>query len=389
MRFKTWLEATDQYIEKKIDPALLTWEEFYQLVNPSHKHHSSDAYDVSLADLNEFNNKPSDYPTLLYRKIIKGIQFEFRMKQIDRYQYKFVKSDANGKDVTINGELQYYTPEELAKLNTKRYDYDFGAFTDGKKVAVTQDEWGALLVMTAREYRGFGLGKILTKLAWEHEPGKDTGGVTPAGSKLIKQVHAEFVREYLRKGFYSSLVKDKVLTAERVKQIISSIDPSRTPTSNTNLNTNDPKDFLLYMENGCFVLYDQKLKDLIEQDKEDNHFWYEKCIKGISYAGGGYHSGPNLYLHQLGGDSPNLINLMLTLALSYCALEGCPLHVYDEDVKYIDQSQVLLQGNLASLKSQPMKYQALVNQERMFRKSFDRYDEFKNQLIELAESKYK
>ncbi len=199
------------------------------------------------------------------------------------------------------------------------------------------------------------------------------------------------MREYLRKGFYSYLVKERKLTIERVKQITAGITLSTLrPPNPVSLNANDPKDFLLYADDGCFILYDKKLKDLLDQDKEDNHFWYERFIKGTSFAGGGYVSVDRFFLHQLGGDTLPITKLMLLLTLSYCREENLPLYVYDEDLKYLDQNQVeIQQKNLVRLKSAPFAYKQLALQERQFRASFDRYDEFKVRLLEMAEAKFR
>lgn len=386
--FRAWLEATDPYVASKADPALLTWDEFHTLVNSRGVSHPSSAYDWSLS---EMKGKPEEYPTLLFRRTIRGIGFEFRSNKIDRYQHKFVKTDPDGNPVRVNGEVQYHTPDELARLEIRRYEYDFSVFDGPQQVAVSQDEWGALLYVVAREYRGFGLAPILAKLAWEAEPGKGSGGFTPEGRRVARRVHAEFVREYLRKGFYSLLVSQGTLTAERVKEIVASIGPRPAEPSGVSLQSNDPRSFLLYADNGCFILYDRKLKDLIDEgDEEKNYPWYERLIKGTSYAGGGYHTSDRLFLHQLGGDSPQIIQFMLTLALSYCRQEGCPLRVYDGELKYVDPKTTdITSEGLATLKAAPIDYRGMAYQELAFRKSFDRYGEFLTRLLEIAESKYR
>jgi GNAT superfamily N-acetyltransferase len=387
---KTWLEATESYVAKKVDPALMTWDEFWQLVNPQYKSHSSDAYDYSLEDYG-MQHKKEDYPTLLFRRKISGITFEFRLKKEDRYQWKFVKTDQDGEPVRINGELQYYTPEELERFGKQRYAYSFAVFDGDQQVALAQDEWGCLLFAVAREYRGFGLGPMLAKIAWEAEPGKDTGGCTPGGAATTKKAYQEFVRDYLKKGFYSYLVREGLLTAEKVKAIIASakLSPPK-ENSRVDLGTNDPKDLLLYAENGHFILYNRKLKDLLDQgDEEHYYYWYEKCIKGTSFAGGGYATSDRLFLHQLGGDTPNIKKFMFNLALSYCRQENVPLHVYNDDIGLVDPATMEVNGNLVTLKTAPIDYRAWALQEKTFRRSFDRYQEFKSRLLELAEVKYR
>jgi hypothetical protein len=124
-------------------------------------------------------------------------------------------------------------------------------------------------------------------------------------------------------------------------------------------------------------------------DDESNYFWYERFIKGTSFAGGGYHPGNKLYLHQLGGDTPGIKRKVFILALSYAKKEGVPLHVYNDDMSMVNESEMEVNGNLVSLKGTPVNYSGMANEERRFRKSFDRYEEFKNRLLELAEAKYR
>ena len=80
---------------------------------------------------------------------------------------------------------------------------------------------------------------------------------------------------------------------------------------------------------------------------------------------------------------------MFNLAVSYCKMEGVPLHVYDEDLAMANQPGVEVDGNLVSLKGTPVDYRGMAVQEQRFRNSFDRYQEFKSRLLELAESKYR
>src|SRR6185437_3004605 len=103
------LAATESYVTKKIDPALLTWEEFYSSINKKDKCHPSSAYNWSL---DKFKDTKEEYPVLLYRKNFRERSFEFRMNKEDRYEGKFVKTDPEGRVVSINGETQYYTRSE-------------------------------------------------------------------------------------------------------------------------------------------------------------------------------------------------------------------------------------------------------------------------------------
>lgn len=389
MEFKHWLEATTDYTEKIVDPALLTYEEFWEKVNPRSKSHSSDAYDWSLPKFKQTKDK---YPTLLFRKEINGVSFEFRMLKQDNYQDNlYVKYDPDGDIVRINSLAQYYTREELLKMGKyRRFSFDFGVFHGNQCVGVSQDEWGCLLVSVASEYRGFGLGPVITKLAWEAEPGKDTGGCTPKGAGVVRKVHAEFVHEYLQKGFYSLLVKQGKLTAQRAQQIIASASLQSKPKQQRNYGTDDPENWLLFHENGIFILYDKRLKDIYQ---DEDGYWKDKCIKAVGDVGGMMHENENYLLRRIGGDTEGLKKFMLLCCVTWTAEEdGKPLLVYEEDLPLVDTTQMKVKkdrkNGWVSLITEPLDYKPMERAEKKWRKQFDKYDEFRIILMEIGSAKY-
>lgn len=382
------VEAVNQYVQKKVDPALLTFGEFYELINPRHKSHPETAYNYTVQSMND-HNEVSRYPILVKREVSKGITFDIRMYKNDLHEKgKYVKTDPQGNPVTINNELQYYTKEELEKLGYRRYEYGFAAVHDGKIVGIAQDEWGCVLVAVAQEYSGFDLGKVLAKLAWEAEPGKDSGGCTSKGYHLVMKVHKEFVSEYLRNGFYSHLVHQGVLTSKRAKEIIDSVQVKSKPKNKDDFNTSNPKNWLLYGDMGVFIIYDKKLRNIIEQEGDDEYYWKEEAIKGYSYVTSGYHSD-KLRLFSLGGVTDDINKFMLLLAVTWANEEDDPLYIEKEYRKYVDDKLVDMdEQGLANIKK-PIDYKEMVREEKKFRKSFDKYDEFYVRLLELADRKYK
>lgn len=386
MKFRSYLEATEPYIEKIVDPALLTWEEFWEKVNPKGKWHPEDAYNWSI---HQMKQKKTEYPILLNRREINGIFFEFRMNKQDYYQDNlYAKRDPEGEFVRINNVIQYYTREELLKLGKyKRYGYSFGVFHENQCVGVAQDEWGCVLVGVAQEYRQFGLGKLLTKMAWEAEPGKDTGGCTSKGAAVTRKVHAEFVHEYLQKGFYSHLVKTGKLTAERVNQILKSASLQQKPVPKKDLGTDDPENWLMYHEDGTFIVYDKKFKDHYQ---EEDNYWKEKCIKAIGDVGGMMHENDNYRLRTLGGDTEQLKKFMFLCCLTWT---GKPLYVYQEDLPLADKIGEVnkergSKNGWVTLVAEPVDYKPLERAERAWRKKFDPYNEFHIILMETAYAKY-
>lgn len=389
MYFKYWLESTTPYYEKIFDPALLTFQEFWEKVNPSDKYHSESAYNLSIS---EMKSNKSEFPILLNRKTINNVVFEFRLKKTDNYQNNtFVKRVPNWEILRINNEIQYYTRDELIKLGKfNRFNYHFAVFDGNQQVGTAQDEWGCLLVMVGQEYRRFGLGPILTKLAWEAEPGKETGGCTSRGAAVVQKVHTEFVRDYLQKGFYSLLVKEGKLTAEKVKQIIASAKLQLKPVKKINLSMNDPENWLLFHESGMFIIYDKKFKELYQ---EEDDFWKEKSIKAVGDVGGVMHNNEDYRLRILGAETEQLKKFMFLLCLTWTAEENNkPLYVYEEDLYLVDSKIMKLKkehkNGWVSLIGNHVDYKPLERTEKAWRKKFDKYDEFKYILMEVATAKY-
>ena len=378
---------------KQIDPALLTLSEYYHIVNKDDKSHPSDAYRYTIEKINQYNNKKSEYPKLIQRVKLAGIYIEIRLKSILK---KYIKTIPNGNPLRINNELQYYNEEEIEKLGLSKYEYSVAAFDDEQKIGFIEDEWGCVLVVIAEEYQGIGLGTILQKLARTMSPGKSSGGFTPDGINGFIRVHREFVRDALKNGTYSKLIRSGQMTINRVKEIVDSARVN-TPrkTSDKNYSSNNPADWLLYVgEYGDFILYDKKLLYVIEDHKE---YFVERMIKGAINIREIRESISLITL--FGGESDKIKSFMLKIALSYSKQENMCLYIDKEDMKYLDNSFSSVIGKMDKktgyerqqviLKGEPVPFKMLGMVEKMFRKKFDNYDEFYSMLIEMAYGKYK
>ncbi len=254
-----------------------------------------------------------------------------------------------------------------------------------------------MLVMVAREYRMFGLGVLLLKMGYAIHPDKPSGGFTPAGFQAFAMVHAEFVRDALQNGLYTSLVKERKITVAKVKEIIASAKPSKAKRSeNYNLQSNDPKDWLMYVgEYGDFIIYDRKLKELLSAgDKYD--YFIERMIKGIVYVMISEHhkfAFPKVF----GGDTPQIRRLLMSCAIEYARRENVDFYVENDEANDVSPEMGTLEepNMVLSFKSQKVKpinkrldYDGFGAVERQWRKTFDRYEEFKTQMMEMAYSKY-
>lgn len=375
-----------------INPALMTFDEYYKLANSSNKFHPDSAYD-STEELKRQNKK--DYPILLRRIKINGLTFEFRMNEETRAG-KYTKYDDEGEIVKDSKGLAVsddVSEDDLIKQRRQPRNFMIAIFNDDICCGRAQDEWGCVLLRVAKEYRGFGLGPILGKIARQYEPGKTSGGFTPQGYANFVKVYREMVRDALTNGLYSTLIKNGDLTIARVKEIVASANLKiREPKREANFSSNDPKDWLIYFEHDCCVIiYDKKLKDV-----DDPHF-EDTMIKGNLLVRFPSYTEKYGLMVRFGGDTPKIKSFLLSCASALSKKEGVPLYIDEECLSFVDKSRnnigpkdmttgywrypVEWIGQDANLK-------LISYPEKAFRKSFDKYDEFKNRMIELADSKY-
>lgn len=392
-------EATRDFQHKMPDPALLTFDEFYKLVNPSGKSHSSEAYETSIENLNNKEYlKIEGFPKLLNTFRRQGIVFELRESVLDRWELDYVKTDPETgwtmRDQ--NGDTVYYSKDELSKLipEAERFQYEHAIVDKDRNllVGLTQDEWGALLIRVASEYQGFGLGKILRKANLARHSVRDSGGYTPQGKRTIRAVHADAVREYMRSGFYTHLVKQGTITKDRVWDIISSI-PQRGPKQpEKNLNMNDPRDWLLMTdEDSHAIIYDRKIYDLLDDDPRWD-YWVEQAIKGMISLGS-FGTSDHPFVSRISG-SDRTKAYLLELVLNF-EIGG--------KIRLDPDEAVLVQRRIGdALHHQPtpgpsdpdlywiegptMKVAGLGDPERRYRKQHDQYDEIYHRIMELADA---
>lgn len=385
---------------RQVDPALLTLQEYTKLVNEKDKWHPDHAYDYDVERMSEFK-KVEDYPKLVKTMTINGIRLSFRLKE---EKPLYVKTDENGNVVKINGEVQYFSDEEVARLGKRSKHWSVVVFDeDNKAVATVQDEWGTVLIAVAREYRGFGLGPILGRIARSIEPDKTSGGFTPAGYANFRKVHREFVRDALVSGRYRNMIRSGAITLDRVKEIVDSarLDIKQSPRPAINLSSNDPKDWVMYGEDGAFVIYDRKLKDIVEDGNISDYF-IERMIKGyvlVRIPSDWVQRGEREWglIVRFGGDSDNIKKFLVGVALSWCASENVDLAVDMVDLKYVDDrygekvgepsKRTGMMRQMVRPKA-PMAIEPMTRGERVFRRAFDPYDEFKSRILEIAEGKW-
>lgn len=395
--FKNWFEATQPYIKKKVDPALLTFKEWYDLVNPKNKDHPDEAYSFTIKEKQSEYQDKKNYPKLLNNIKIHNIDFEIRMKIIDKSKLNYVKTNEQGEVLKDEkGNIVYYSKEEVEKIIPDKYQ--IGVFTkDGTFVGGAQDEWGAMLYYIANEYKGFGLGKIIAKIAYGLQPEKSSGGFSPSGLRTFRKIHSEFVRDYLSSGMYSHLIKTNQISKEKVNKIINSISDRPKKIKQEDLSSNDPKNWLILIEDSMAIIYDKKIKNQINNIYDENprkSYFARKMIKGYILT---RKTHEYERIVQFGGENKQIKTFLMDFAGYQAKLSNSILVVETEDKQYISNNLKIIEGpnNKAGHMSylvKPIKnlnyFKNMNFEEKMFRKEFDKYNEFKTSIIELAHNKF-
>jgi len=225
------------------------------------------------------------------------------------------------------------------------------------------------------------------------EPAKTSGGFTTDGFKTCIKTYRAIVREALHSGFYRDLIKAGKISLARVKEIVASAKLNTKETrQEKDLSLSSPKDWLIYGEHGCFILYDKKLKDFYTDD------WNERFVYGMVLVRVNDTRKGNVgIIVRFGGNTDKIKAFLLMLAASYCATEKVPLMVDPDDMKYIDASKynVAKEADLNSgmkrtkvVIKKKIDLRMVTSLEVLFRKQFDRHDEFRNSLIEIAHAKF-
>jgi len=187
-----------------------------------------------------------------------------KQENLDRYPYLHQRIRLQGESFQIRFEKQ---PEHdagtiIAVLNS-----------EGQAVAKAQPEWGATLVVVAQEYRGRGLGPIISQLWYDWNPGYPSGGFTGSGLNNATRTWENAVRLYRSKGWYSELLKQGHISKERLKEIFGKLSKKSPPKKRI---ISQEKKVLIYVERDTehghpewgptFAIYDEAF--LTEPDEK-------------------------------------------------------------------------------------------------------------------------
>ena len=423
------------------ETGLMTKDEYLEHRNPSDRHHPSDAYDFSFTSLNkaltifdEIEWGGSRYEVqqpygggegfaFLREGHLVGVLHRGTMYHSNKVRPQDIppryRMGADWKDFDIDRYKVVKYPSEslplisnVAKRNRKEYNhliqhirvkgepYEIRsegkpktnrgttlAILDSKSQLVAQgsNEWGATLVVVAREYRGKGLGNILLEYWYRFNPAFTSGGYTESGEALDLRIWEDRVKEFLSNGWYSELVRQKKLTVNRVREILAgtskrhrfsplpSDKPSQAPSKKVK------SQILVYAEDFAFVVYDSAFLS----DPDEKHI----------YGYGFFRDSPSVgdFLFTIDYDRSHW-KLTTLVAFQMAKDNGSKVYVgkgYGDIVELKGISEIEREGDYAFLTRNVLPLRQWASLERRIRRKMDSYDEKKILLLEMGESKWR
>jgi len=401
--------------------------------NREDKHHSSDSYDLSLKDLNK------DYSTRTVRtETRKGHEVQLvstkggfvvyadekvaavlhagtlyyskwyanlipegyfrekddwvRLEAAQRKEVKYPQDYLPLIDNTAKDNLKEFPIlHQQTLLNGLPYEVRFASppkkdagttigILNGSYEVVAQasDEWGATLLVVAREYRGKGLGKLLAKVWHDWNPAWTSGGFTPAGEASTKAYWEDRVREFLANGWYDQLVKSGKLSMPEVKKILRGIGVGRLPKEEQKPAVKSGTPLVMLEEGQGFYVYDKAFYE----DQDEKYIYAYGFFRDSDPVG--------TFLFRLDYESPYK-KMATYIALQMAKNEKEPIYVgegYGDTVEYEGLPDVVRKGDYIHLTKNRLDLGLLARAEKAIRRKLDPYQEVKYSLQEMADSKW-
>jgi len=429
--------------------ALKTKEEFLKSRNPRGKFHDPKSYDQGLEELNRdykrrgigeisyghdqllveetsdglfLNHRQRGPVAYLYDTILYHIHGFNPGRLADRYwSEEWTSSDndwvnfAFSRSVKVKylaevveakssqgRRMRRKYPRVLQRLKRKKQEFELRQGAEdqplgmnlailngkGEVVAVAQNEWGATLVIVAREYRGMGLGQYITEKWYEMNPQNESGGFTPQGYNNAIRVWEKAVRDLLARGWYSQLVRDGSLTQEKAQDIISGLSDSKVQRSNIPEPSQEEvakaKPLILVDDNISFVLYDARVYEGSVDDVYDGKYVY-----GYGFL---RDSGDKTFIFSLDYDRP-YARLATAIIMQMARDEGEDLYDgegYHDLVEFdlLPGGSWERDGDLVRLKEDLLDLEGAAIIERNIRNANDKYGMYRTSLLETANSKW-
>lgn len=244
-------------------------------------------------------------------------------------------------------------------------------------VASASDEWGATLLQVVEEYRGKNLGTILGKYWYQMNPDFSSGGFSPQGQRNAIRIWEDRVRTFLKNGWYDKFIKNKELTIEKVKDILSGL-PERKKQRQANTPDNRKPEPLIYSDlDNEFIIYDKKFYE----DRDEKYIYAHGFLRG---------SGNKIYIYDMNyEDSFRTIATYVMFQIAYDNKEQLTITTPPSDHLVLDDIDgIKVDGDVAYLTEPALNLKKYANIEKQYRVKHDQYDEAYNTLQELANSKW-
>ena len=417
----------------KEEIGLMTLEEFLDFRNPRGKWHSSDVYDSNLDKFNkdrrwthrglhitrggkidiwQHDQKKDSFKILHEGKLLaivhKGTLYHPRTQLLPYIPQWYRDRDHEIVELNFNRtkEVKYISEvmplvSSAAKRNLQEYphiqqrikvqgDYyevrtedqptpNSGTTiailnSEGQVVAQASNEWGATLLQVAREYRRKGLGKILGKYWYKWNPNFTSGGFTAKGQANAVAIWKDRVREFLSRGWYSELLRQRKISKSRIKEILKELGervkfPEPPPKKE--------KEVLVFIDGWSFVIYDKA-------------FFADPDEKYI-YALGFFRDSPSVgpFIFSIDYERP-FQKLATSVALQIARDNNEKIYAGKDygDVLELKGVDVQRDGDYIYLTKDVLNLAPLKNYEKRVRRSLDQYDEKYYLLLEMAHSKW-
>ena len=392
----------------KVEPALMTFDEYFNTLQKgaSKSWHKDSAYNYSLDNHSDGLGKLDTKNVKLIKSIkIDKIKIDFYQ---DQQEVHILAIDDEGKHKRDeNGELVYIDNKELNKKGkiTKRYDiYAYHAEED-LVVGMAINEWGCVLVAVLNEYRNLGIGDELMDLYMHYFPHRSTGGVTNAGYNALKRYHARLVRKYLANGIYSDLVKKGEITAQRAKEVINSIDKKRyIKTGNDFSRTyGGSGEYMLYLDTNCIIIFDKDVQKMMNNHYTVDERFIKKLLKCFIYINQFKNNVDYENLFTVYGENKKFLKQGIDLLLS----QGIKISDYFLNIRFDNNTKQLINSifedpdyhvteeegykkdttfRIISAKQIKYDFNDIKSASNKWFKMVDKHGEFKNFLMEFAES---
>lgn len=389
----------DTYLHAIIDRK--TNELFY---DEAFKEHEYDEWDFS----HNFGGKSANEEGMQVR-----ISKKTPVKFIGRVMKKYIgdAADQNLKEFPHNIGIKlfdgdYYNiraEKELTDENKNKQASIAILNSSLQIVARADDEWGATLIQTAKEYRGKGFGTYLKKLWAMQNPNAVSGGLTSAGQYNAQKFWAKTVKDASARGLYGVWVNHDELTLDKAKEILtlsrkilSNTDvPAEVAKRETPKHSEQKSKPLIHADGLGVFIYDSILLDLPEEilNSDELDEFIDSKIYGFSYAGD-YHGYDKTQIVMQRFDYDEGFHDLLWYATLQNVRDNAEydgetvrfkkIDKLEKDLKYVKEVEPLhyhLTTNVMNIKD-------MVRLRELKLAKTDRYGELWIRIQEAADSKY-